>query len=160
MKKKAIDHIDLKILSILQNDARITNHELSNQVNLSPSSCLQRVRRLEDDDYIEDYMATVNLDKVCRTVTVILTVSLHDHSNENFETFNKTVKEFPEIVECYTVSGNFDYFLRAVFPDMNSYLRLNDELIERMGGTANISGHVVLEYTKPFDGYAIEALVE
>ena len=74
--------------------------------------------------------------------------------------FNKTVKEFPEIVECYTVSGNFDYFLRGVFPDMNSYLRLNDELIERMGGTANVSGHVVLEYTKPFEGYAIEALVE
>lgn len=160
MKKKAIDQIDLKILSILQNDARITNHELSNQVNLSPSSCLQRVRRLEDDDYVKSYMAHVNMDKVCRTVSVILTVSLHDHSNENFETFNRTVKEFPEIVECYTVSGNFDYFLRAVFPDMNSYLRLNDELIERMGGTANVSGHVVLEYTKPFEGYAIEALVE
>lgn len=160
MKKKAIDQIDLKILSILQNDARITNHELSNQVNLSPSSCLQRVRRLEDEKYIERFMAYVDLDKVCRTVTVILTVSLHDHTNENFETFNKAVMEFPEIVECYTVSGNFDYFLRVVCPDMKSYLTLNDALIERMEGTANISGHVVLENTKPFEGYAIEKLVE
>ncbi|MBT5074002.1 MAG: Lrp/AsnC family transcriptional regulator [Kordiimonadaceae bacterium] len=160
MKKKAIDQIDLKILSILQSDARITNHELSNKVNLSPSSCLQRVRRLEDDKYIERFMAHIDLDKICRTVTVILTVSLHDHSNENFETFNKAVAEFPEIVECYTVSGNFDYFLRVVCPDMKSYLTLNDALIDRMEGTANISGHVVLEYTKSFEGYAIDALVE
>ena len=160
MKKKAIDQIDLKILSILQSDARITNHELSNKVNLSPSSCLQRVRRLEDDKYIERFMAHIDLDKICRTVTVILTVSLHYHSNENFETFNKAVAEFPEIVECYTVSGNFDYFLRVVCPDMKSYLTLNDALIDRMEGTANISGHVVLEYTKSFEGYAIDALVE
>lgn len=160
MKKKAIDQIDLKILSILQSDARITNHELSSKVNLSPSSCLQRVRRLEDDKYIERFMAHIDLDKICRTVTVILTVSLHDHSNENFEIFNKAVAEFPEIVECYTVSGNFDYFLRVVCPDMKSYLTLNDALIDRMEGTANVSGHVVLEYTKSFNGYAIEALVE
>ncbi|HPF46926.1 MAG: Lrp/AsnC family transcriptional regulator [Alphaproteobacteria bacterium] len=160
MKKKAIDQIDLKILSILQTDAKITNHDLAGRVHLSPSSCLQRVRRLEDENYIERYMAHIDLNKVCRTVTVILTVSLHDHTNENFENFNKAIKEFPEIVECYTVSGNFDYFLRVVCPDMKSYLALNDALIERMGGTANISGHVVLECIKPFEGYAIDALVE
>ncbi|MCC3860666.1 Lrp/AsnC family transcriptional regulator [Pseudemcibacter aquimaris] len=160
MKKKAIDHIDLKILSILQNDARITNHELSNKVNLSPSSCLQRVRRLEEEKYVDRYMAHIDLDKICRTVTVILTVSLHDHTNENFDTFNRAVAEFPEIVECYTVSGNFDYYLRVVCPDMKRYLELNDALIERMQGTANISGHVVLENTKPFDGYAIDKLVD
>ena len=160
MKKKAIDHIDLKILSILQSDARITNHELSNKVNLSPSSCLQRVRRLEDEKYINRYMAHINLDKVCRTVTIILTVSLHDHTNENFDTFNSAVEEFPEITECYTVSGNFDYFLRVVCPDMKRYLALNDALIERMEGTANISGHVVLANTKPSSGFSIEKLVE
>ena len=160
MKKKAIDQIDLKILSILQNDARITNHELSNRVNLSPSSCLQRVRRLDDEDFVENYMAHIDIDKICRTVSVILTVSLHDHSNDNFENFNKAVMEFPEIVECYTVSGNFDYFLRVVCPDMKSYLAFNDDLIERMEGTVNISGHVVLANTKPFSGYAIDELVE
>lgn len=160
MKKKAIDQIDLKIISILQGNAKITNHELSNKVNLSPSSCLQRVRRLEDEKYIERYMGHINLDKICRTVTVILTVSLHDHSNENFETFNKAVENVPEIVECYTVSGNFDYFLRVVCPDMKRYLTINDELVNHMEGNVNISSHVVLEYTKPFAGYAIDTLVE
>ncbi len=160
MKKKAIDQVDLKIISIMQNNARITNHELAGIVNLSPSSCLQRVRRLEEGKYISGYKGSIDLDKICRTVTIILTVSLHDHSQENFETFNKAISKYSEIVEGYTVSGNFDYFLRVVCPDMNHYLALNDELINCMAGTANISSHVVLEYTKPFQGYDIEALVD
>jgi len=159
-KKKAIDRIDLKILSILQNNARITNHDLSSAVNLSPSSCLQRVRRLEDEGYLESYMAVINLNKICRTVSVLLTVSLHDHSNINFKTFEKVIHDFPEIVECYTVSGNFDYFLRIVCPDMDRYLELNDHLIEAMEGVANISSHVVLAISKNFKGYALDKLID
>ncbi|PHZ83800.1 Lrp/AsnC family transcriptional regulator [Paremcibacter congregatus] len=159
-KKRAIDRIDLNILSILQNDARITNHELSSKVNLSPSSCLQRVRRLEDEGYLESYMAVINLNKICRTVTVLLTVSLHDHTNANFKTFEKVINEFPEIVECFTVSGNFDYFLRIVCPDMDRYLELNDKLIESMEGVANISSHVALATSKSFKGYALDKLVD
>ncbi|VAX08432.1 hypothetical protein MNBD_ALPHA03-906 [hydrothermal vent metagenome] len=159
-KKRAIDKIDLKILSILQSNARITNHDLSSEVNLSPSSCLQRVRRLEDEGYLEFYMAVINLNKICRTVTVLLTVSFHDHTNVNFKTFEKVINDFPEIVECYTVSGNFDYFLRVVCPDMDRYLELNDKLIESMEGVANISSHVALATTKPFKGYALDQLVE
>ncbi len=159
-KKRAIDRIDLKILSILQNNARITNHDLSSEVNLSPSSCLQRVRRLEDEGYLESYMAVINLNKICRTVTVLLTVSLHDHTNTNFKTFEKVINDFPEIVECYTVSGNFDYFLRIVCPDMDRYLELNDKLIDCMEGVANISSHVALATTKTFKGYALDQLVD
>jgi len=159
-KKRAIDRIDLKILSILQNNARITNHDLSAEVNLSPSSCLQRVRRLEDEGFLDSYMAIINLNKICRTVTVLLTVSLHDHTNTNFKTFEAAINDFPEIVECYTVSGNFDYFLRIVCPDMDRYLELNDKLIECMEGVANISSHVALATTKNFKGYALEKLVD
>ncbi|WP_138379835.1 Lrp/AsnC family transcriptional regulator [Luteithermobacter gelatinilyticus] len=159
-KKKSLDKIDLKILSILQNDARITNHDLSQKVGLSPSSCLQRVRKLEEEGYIEGYMANINLDMICRTVTVLVTVSLHEHTNDNFKAFEEAIEKFPEIVECYTVSGNFDYFLRIVCPDMNSYLKLNDDLISNMEGVANISSHVALAHTKPFRGYALDRLVE
>ncbi|MBL4612293.1 MAG: Lrp/AsnC family transcriptional regulator [Emcibacter sp.] len=159
-KKRSIDRIDLKILSILQNNARITNHDLSSEVNLSPSSCLQRVRRLEDEGYLESYMAVINLNKICRTVTVLLTVSLHEHTNTNFKTFEKVINDFPEIVECFTVSGNFDYFLRVVCPDMDRYLELNDKLIDCMEGVANISSHVALATTKSFKGYALDQLVD
>ncbi|MBL4895178.1 MAG: Lrp/AsnC family transcriptional regulator [Emcibacter sp.] len=159
-KKRSIDRIDLKILSILQNNARITNHDLSSEVNLSPSFCLQRVRRLEDEGYLESYMAVINLNKICRTVTVLLTVSLHEHTNTNFKTFEKVINDFPEIVECFTVSGNFDYFLRVVCPDMDRYLELNDKLIDCMEGVANISSHVALATTKSFKGYALDQLVD
>lgn len=159
-KKKAIDKIDLNILSILQNDARITNHNLAAQVNLSPSSCLQRVRRLEDEGFLLSYMAKINLDKICRTVTVLVTVSLHDHTNANFKAFEAVIEDFPEIVECYTVSGNFDYFMRVVCPDMSSYLELNDKLIGSMEGVANMSSHVALDNTKSFKGYALDQLVD
>lgn len=159
-KKKAIDKIDLNILSIMQGDARITNHDLSSRINLSPSSCLQRVKRLEEEGYLTGYLANINLDKVCRTVTVLATVSLHDHRSDNFRKFEKAIKKFPEIVECYTVSGNFDYFLRIVCPDMSHYLRLSDVLVNDMEGNANVSSHVVLDCPKPFKGYAIESLVE
>jgi len=159
-KKKPIDKIDLKILSNLQKNARITNHDLSAVVNLSPSSCLQRVRRLEEEGYLDSYMGVINLNKICRTVSVLLTVSMHDHSNANFKTFEKAINDFPEIVECYTVSGNFDYFLRIVCADMDRYLELNDKLIEYMEGVANISSHVVLATTKTFKGYALDQLVD
>jgi DNA-binding Lrp family transcriptional regulator len=159
-KKRSIDRIDLKILSILQNNARITNHDLSSEVNLSPSSCLQRVRRLEDEGYLKSYMAVINLNKICRTVTVLLTVSLHEHTNTNFKTFEKVINDFPEIVECFTVSGNFDYFLRVVCPDMDRYLELNDKLIDCMEGVANISSHVALATAKSFKGYALDQLVD
>jgi DNA-binding Lrp family transcriptional regulator len=159
-KKRSIDNIDLKILSIMQENARITNHDLAGRVNLSPSSCLQRVRRLEDEKFLESYMAKVDIDKICRTVTVLVTVSMHDHTGANFKAFEEAIKEFPEIVECFTVSGNFDYFLRIVCPDMGRYLELNDELIARIEGVANMSSHVTLAHTKVFSGYPIDILVD
>ncbi|MCF8474345.1 MAG: Lrp/AsnC family transcriptional regulator [Emcibacter sp.] len=159
-KKRAIDRIDLKILSILQDKARMTNHDLSSEVNLSPSSCLQRVRRLEEEGYIDRYMAVINLNKICRTVAVLLTVSLHDHSNANFKAFEKLINDFSEIAECFTVSGNFDYFLRVVCPDMDSYLKLNDKIIESMKDVANISSHVILSNSKNFRGYDLDQLID
>ena len=159
-KKKALDKIDMKILSTMQGNARITNHDLSNLVNLSPSSCLQRVRRLEEEGYLTGYLAKINLDKICRTVTVLMTVSLHDHTSANFKAFEETIEGIDEIVECYTVSGNFDYFLRIVCGDMTRYLELNDQIISSMEGVANISSHVTLSKNKEFKGYALDKLVE
>jgi len=159
-KNKRLDKIDLNILSVLQSEARITNHDLSERVHLSASSCLNRVRKLEEEGYIDGYLTRVNLDKVCRSVTILVTVSLNDHTQENFQEFEKAIQDFPEIVECYTVSGSFDYFLRVVCPDMNSYLSLNDKLVKQVEGIANLSSHVTLASQKPFRGYPLERLVE
>lgn len=155
-----LDKISRKILSTLQQEARITNQELADRVGLSPSSCLNRVRKLEEADLIGPYLSTLNLPKICRSVEVIVTVSLKDQSTDAFRTFQQAAQSHPEVVECYTVSGTFDFFLRIVAPDMMRYNEINDQLLDVLPGMVNISSHVVLTTVKPFRGYPLDELVE
>ncbi|MDX1320243.1 MAG: Lrp/AsnC family transcriptional regulator [Oceanospirillum sp.] len=155
-----LDKISRKILSTLQQEARITNQELADRVGLSPSSCLNRVRKLEEAGLIGPYLSTLNLPKICRSVEVIVTVSLKDQSTDAFRTFQQAAQSHPEVVECYTVSGSFDFFLRIVAPDMMRYNEINDQLLDVLPGMVNISSHVVLTTVKPFRGYPLDALTE
>jgi DNA-binding Lrp family transcriptional regulator len=155
-----LDNISQKILSTLQSEARITNQDLADRVGLSPSSCLNRVRKLESAQLIGPYLSTLNLPKICRSVEVIVTVSLKDQSTEAFRTFQTAAQGHPEVVECYTVSGSFDFFLRIVAPDMARYNAINDQLLDILPGMVNISSHVVLTTVKPFRGYPLDTLIE
>ncbi|OOV86425.1 Lrp/AsnC family transcriptional regulator [Oceanospirillum linum] len=155
-----LDKISRNILSILQKEARITNQELADRVGLSPSSCLNRVRKLEEAGLIGPYLSTINLPKICRSVEVIVTVSLKDQSTEAFRTFQAAAQSHPEVVECYTVSGSFDFFLRIVAPDMMRYNEINDQLLDVLPGMVNLSSHVVLTTVKPFRGYPLNALMD
>lgn len=155
-----LDKINRKILSILQQDARITNQDLAERVNLSPSSCLNRVRKLEQQGLIGPYLGVVDLAKLCRSVTVIATVSLKDQSTDAFRAFQQAAQDIPEVVECYIVSGTFDIFLRIVAPDMNRYNEINDRLLDLQPGKVNISSHVVLSTGKPFRGYPLDQLID
>ena len=118
-----LDQIDLKILSILHGHARVTNQELSERVGLSPSPCLQRVRKLEGAGLMGPYLARLDLDRICRNVVVIATVTLRTHEHQDFKAFEAAVAALPEVVECFKVSGSFDYFLRFVCPDLARYHR-------------------------------------
>lgn len=155
-----LDKINRKILSILQQDARITNQDLAEKVNLSPSSCLNRVRKLEQQGLIGPYLGVVDLATLCRSVTVIATVSLKDQSTDAFRAFQQAAQDIPEVVECYIVSGTFDIFLRIVAPDMNRYNEINDRLLDLQPGKVNISSHVVLSTGKPFRGYPLDQLID
>ncbi|WP_086481734.1 Lrp/AsnC family transcriptional regulator [Oceanospirillum sanctuarii] len=155
-----LDKISRKILSTLQQEARITNQELADRVGLSPSSCLNRVRKLEEAGLIGPYLSTLNLPKICRSVEVIVTVSLKDQSTDAFRTFQQAAQSHPEVVECYTVSGTFDFFLRIVAPDMMRYNEINDQLLDVLPGMVNISSHVVLTTVKPFRGYPLDELID
>ncbi|MDX1711946.1 MAG: Lrp/AsnC family transcriptional regulator [Rhodovibrionaceae bacterium] len=155
-----LDRIDLKIVATLQDSARITNQSLADAVGLSASPCLTRVRRLEDAHVIGPYRADVNLDKICRTVTVFATVSLKSHDQEDFRTFEANVKAIPEVVQAFKVSGDFDYLLRFVCADIARYHQLSDELLLRGGGMVRLTSHVVLDETKSFTGYPLASLVE
>jgi len=154
-----LDQIDLKILSILQGNARVTNQELSERVGLSPSPCLQRVRKLEGAGLMGPYLARLDLDRICRNVVVIATVTLRTHEHQDFKAFEAAVAALPEVVECFKVSGSFDYFLRFVCPDLVRYHLLSEELLRGGPGIAQLSSHVVLDRSKEFSGYSLSHLV-
>jgi DNA-binding Lrp family transcriptional regulator len=154
-----LDEIDKKILSILQRDGRITNQDLAQRVGLSASPCLQRVRKLEKQGYIESYLARIQLDELTRSVTVFATLTLKSHEKKDFDRFEAAVREMREVVWCYKVSGAFDYLLRFVCTDMAAYRVRSDELLG-LGGVEKISSHVALDAIKEFVGYDLEQLLE
>ncbi len=153
-----IDRIDLKIMQLLQQNGRITNQALASQVALSPSSCLQRVRRLEEQGFITGYRAELNLHKVARHITCIATVALKNHTQNDFRAFEALVAELPEVVECLTVSGEFDFLLKVICPDMQRYLAINDQLVSAVDFQLTINTYVVMSETKQRQGVDLTAL--
>jgi len=160
MASVKLDRIDQKILQILQQQGRITNQKLADQVSLSPSSCLQRVRRLETSGVIESYHARVNLTRVARHIICIATVSLRNHTQDEFTAFEALVEAIPEVVECFTVSGESDFLLRIICPDMNRYVEINDQLVASNSYQVTINSYVVMKENKPFRGIDLKTLQE
>jgi Lrp/AsnC family transcriptional regulator, leucine-responsive regulatory protein len=123
MPKSTLDTIDCRIVAELQSDGRLSNVELAEKVGLSPSPCLRRVKRLEQEGYIEGYRAVLRRDRVGLGFSVFVGVKLDGHANERALAFEKAVIEMPEVVACHLVSGEADYFLEVVVPDLADYQR-------------------------------------
>src|ERR1044071_9901768 len=113
-----MDAIDLRILARLQQDARISNVELARAVNLSPSPCLARGRALEASRYIERYVTWVDAKKLGLGVSVLVQVTLEKQIEPALDTFERAVRERPEVMECYLMTGDADYLLRVLVPDV------------------------------------------
>ncbi len=154
-----IDSIDLRILQALQHNAKITNRALAAQVHLSQSSCLTRVRKLEAANIITAYHARLNLNELCRFVKCLVTVSISGQTKDDVAAFQAHVAATPEILECYTVSGAFDFLLKVVAPDMQSYLAITDELIQAVDSQITLNTHVVMEEVKASREYPLASLL-
>jgi Lrp/AsnC family leucine-responsive transcriptional regulator len=130
MPKHDLDTIDCRIVAELQSDGRLSNVELADKVGLSPSPCLRRVKRLERDGYIEGYRAALRRDRVGLGFSVFIGVKIDGHANERAMAFEKAVVAMPEVIACHLVSGESDYLLEVVVPDLGDYQRfLVDELL-------------------------------
>jgi Lrp/AsnC family leucine-responsive transcriptional regulator len=123
MPKLDLDAIDRRIVAELQADGRLTNVELADKVGLSPSPCLRRVKRLEREGFIEGYRAALRRDRVGLGFSVFVGVKIDGHANERALAFEKAIVEMPEIVACHLVSGEADYFLEVVVPELADYQR-------------------------------------
>jgi Lrp/AsnC family leucine-responsive transcriptional regulator len=119
-----LDQIDRKILDTLQKDGRLSNVELAEQVGLSPSPCLRRVKRLEDDGVIAGYRATLDRKALGLGLTVFVEIKVGKHSRDNATRLHDALLAIPEIVACHIVSGVSDFLAEVVVPDLEAYERL------------------------------------
>lgn len=152
---KALDAIDRKILRILQEDGRITNVDLSRKVNLSPTPCLERVRRLERDGYILGYRARLNPAKLDSGLLVFAQVTLDRTTPDVFERFKQDVMGVPQVLECHMVAGGFDYLIKVRVADMAAYRLLLGDHLAKLPGILQTHTYVVMEEVKDQPGLPI-----
>jgi DNA-binding Lrp family transcriptional regulator len=160
MKGPKLDRIDLKILSQLQKKGRITNVELADEVGLSPSPCLMRVKRLEKAGYITGYGAQINLAKLGETVLVFTEVTLSDHKREDFAKFEAAIRGVDEILECHLVSGGYDYLLKFVTRGVVHYQSIIENLLERNIGIEKYFSYIVIKSPFVKHHYPLVSLME
>jgi len=140
-----LDRIDIKILYELQRNGRITNVELAELVNLSPSPCLMRVKKLQSEGYIQGYAALVNVAKLGETLMVFTEVTLKNHRQIDFSRFLAAVEKEDSVVECHLVSGGYDYLMKFITGGIVDYQTTMERLIDMDIGIDKYFSFVVLK---------------
>ena len=143
-----LDEIDLKILRKLQEQARISNVDLADQVGLSPAPCLRRVRALEHAGVVRRYVALVDPAAVNLGVTVFVQITLDLQVEGRLEIFEHAILRRPEVLECYLMTGDADYLLRVVVPDVAGYERFLRDTLTRIESAAGIKSSFALKQIK------------
>lgn len=143
-----MDRIDKKILTELQINGRISNIDLSKKVGLSPTPCLERVRRLERTGVIEGYQAVLNAEAIGANMLVFVEITLEKTAQDVFSDFSKAVEKLDEILECHLVSGSFDYLLKTRVKNMASYRKLLGETLLKLPSVSASRTYVVMEEVK------------
>lgn len=129
-----IDAIDRRILRELAGEGRLTTAELGERVGLSSSPCWQRVKRLQDEGFIEGYAAVLSAAKLGLSQTIIIEVTLERHDDEIIERFGRALAEFPEVTEAYLTTGEYDYFIKVAIDSTEGYERFLREKLYRIPG--------------------------
>lgn len=154
-KLEDLDRIDRQILRILQRAGRLPNVELARRVNLSPTPCLERVKRLEREGFIKDYVALLDPLKVHAGLVVYIQVSLTDTATEALEAFNEHLSSLEEVQECHMVAGGFDYLVKIRIKDMLGYRRFLGEKLASVAGVRETHTYVVIEEVKTDTSVAV-----
>jgi Lrp/AsnC family leucine-responsive transcriptional regulator len=150
-----MDQYDLNILRYLQDDGRISNLNLAEKIHLSPPQTLRRVRALEEQKIIRTYTAQVAPQALGLNVMAYVALSLDREKYRNVREVEQTIKLFPDIVECHTVSGDFDYLLKVVAPDLKSLSQFLTDRLMQVPGVAAVRSMICLEEVKPMTSLPI-----
>jgi DNA-binding Lrp family transcriptional regulator len=140
----SIDQTDRRILQVLQKQGRISNAELSEQVNLSASACHRRVQRLESEGYIRNYVALLDARKMQVPTTVFVEITLQGQADEVLEAFEKAVARIPDVLECHLMAGTADYLLKVVAENTEDFARIHRQYLARLPGVAQMQSSFAL----------------
>lgn len=140
-----LDRYDIRILQELQKDANISNQDLADRIGLTPSPCLRRVRHLEELELITHRVTLLNPEKLGLKLTVLIHISMDQHTPERFEHFESTIDQYDEVVECTLITGqSADYMLKVMVPDMTYYQDFLLNKITRIKGVTGVHSSFVL----------------
>jgi len=147
-KKRPLDRLDRRILNELQRDGRVSYVELADRIGLSSTPCIERVKRLEKEGYIEGYYARLNPQLLECSMLVFVEISLSYQSPDAFHKFNQAVASLPYVMECHLVSGDADYLMKARINDMSEYRALLGDMLLTLPGVKNSKSYIVMEEVK------------
>jgi len=156
----ALSLTDMKILKILQDDARVTNQELAEKINLSASPCWRKVRKLEEDEVIQGYRAVLDRKKIGLGVMVFVRVAIDSHSEAEARKFEEEVTALEDVVACYSIGGDADFLLQVVASDLDSYADFAMSVVRRLPGIKEMQSMFVLKEIKPLVTYPIKKTAE
>ncbi|SPF77690.1 Leucine-responsive regulatory protein [Pseudoprimorskyibacter insulae] len=140
-----LDEMDRKLLRVLQRKGRISNADLSEEVNLSPSACHRRVQRLEATGVIRDYVALADARKLDKPTTVFVEIRLAGQSDDVLQAFEAAVSRVPDILECHLMAGTADYLLKVVAADTEDFARIHRQYLARLPGVAQMQSSFALK---------------
>lgn len=139
---------DVKILTLLQHDGKLTTQEIADQINMSQSPCWRRINRLYEDGFIDRQASILNREKLAMDVVVFATVNLSAQGRNNLEEFEKNVQLFPEVIECYTMAGLWDYMLKIVTKDIRHYEIFIRERLMSLAHIGEVHSHIAVTEIK------------
>ena len=139
-----LDAIDRRILTVLQRRGRISNSELAESINLSPSACHRRVQLLEKSGYIKDYVALLDPRKVDRPSTIFVEITLSGQADEVLDAFEREVAKVPDVLECHLMAGTADYLLKVVASDTEHFAQIHRKYLARLPGVQTMQSSFAL----------------
>jgi len=143
-----LDKIDKKILSLLQRDASLNAADIAERINLSQSPCWRRINRLQEQGYIRKRVALLDAEKLGMDLVVFITVSLSAHGRQSLETFEDHIRQYPEVTECYTITGGMDYMIKTQTRDMHHFEQFIRHELAKMESVRELHSYVAVTEIK------------
>ena len=153
-----MDSVDQQLLDLLQEDCKMTIKELAQKLNLTSTPVFERIKRLEENGYIDSYSAVLNRKKLGLNLQVFCNISLKQHQSDSLQKFETDILKFPEVLSCHHLTGNYDYLLMILVEDMESYQHFVTRKLAQLEDIGKVHSQFVMTEVKPFKGYPVKNL--